>query len=341
MAGREERKREMDRRDGRDSYSRRRDSRREREPSPKKLRRDRERDEKRIKDLGCADSSGRDSKNKNSSRDIERARDIKSPEANRSIYGLKDSSETKNDGGSDVNRLHPDPKEFARSKIYLQHDGRGSSGQVQIHVRHDTDNMRSDLREHRSAEKLNEKTEVEAKHTTRKNDYSVRDQDRLFQLDSGLPSEKKMPPESEPELGLKTPNKEPKLLDSAKNDEKKLDTRDDTFRRRDDRVVSREKLSRPWRDDRFGRREGGFNRENENRNGNWLPRNDYRDRFSGRAPPRGRERFSSARFSDRNQLQHVTGAQTDRWKHDKYEEANQSLTNEEDEIAKVEQLLAL
>lgn len=88
--------------------------------SPKKFRRDRERDEKRIKDLGCADSSGRDSTNKNSSRDIERARDIKSTEANRSIYGLKDSSEAKNNGGSDANRLHPDPKEFARSKIYLQ-----------------------------------------------------------------------------------------------------------------------------------------------------------------------------------------------------------------------------
>lgn len=74
----------------------------------------------RIKDFGHADSSGRDSKNKNSSRDNERARDIKSAEANRAVYGLKDSSETKNNGGSDANRLHPDPKEFARSKIYLQ-----------------------------------------------------------------------------------------------------------------------------------------------------------------------------------------------------------------------------
>lgn len=88
--------------------------------SPKKLRRDRERDEKRIKDFGRTDSSGRDSKNKNSSLDVERARDIKNTEANRSSYSLKDSSETKNNGGSNANRLHPDPKEFARSKIYLQ-----------------------------------------------------------------------------------------------------------------------------------------------------------------------------------------------------------------------------
>lgn len=201
------------------------------------------------------------------------------------------------------------------------------------------DNTRSDLREHRFAEKLNEKTEVEAKHTTKRKDYSRRGDDSFFKLDPGLPSEKKMPPE--PELGMKTLNKEHISLDSAKNDEKKLDTRDDTFGRRDGRVVSRENLSRSWRDDRFGRREGGFNRGNENRNGNWLPRNDYRDRFSGRGPPRGQERFSSARFSDRNQMQRVTGAQTDRWKHDKYEEANQSLTNEDDEIAKVEKLLAL
>lgn len=201
------------------------------------------------------------------------------------------------------------------------------------------DNTRSDLREHRFAEELNEKTEVEVKHTTKRKDYSRRGDDSFFKLDPGLPSEKKMPPE--PELCMKTLNKEHKSLDSAKNDEKKLDTRDDTFGRRDGRVVSRENLSRSRRDDRFGRREGGFNRGNENRNGNWLPRNDYRDRFSGRGPPRGHERFSSARFSDRNQMQHVTGAQTDRWKHDKYEEANQSLTNEEDEIAKVEKLLAL
>lgn len=88
--------------------------------SPKKLRRDRERDEKITQDFGSADLSGRDLRHKNSLREMERMRDVRSTEAKRSIDGLKDSTETKNNADSDVNRLHPDPKEFARSKIYLQ-----------------------------------------------------------------------------------------------------------------------------------------------------------------------------------------------------------------------------
>lgn len=173
------------------------------------------------------------------------------------------------------------------------------------------------------------------KHATKKKDDCGSGHDGFSKQDSAQPSEKKMPPE--PELGLKKLNKEHKLSDSAKSDEKKPDTRYDTSGRRDDRVVSRENPSRSWRDDKFGRRSGGFNRGNGNR----LPRNDNRDRFRGQGPPRGRERFSGARFRDGNQLQQVTGTQTDRWKHDKYEEANQSPTNEDDQIAKVEKLLAL
>jgi hypothetical protein len=95
--------------------------RRDRErDSPKKLRRDRERDEKRLPDFSSADLSGRDSRYRNSAREVDQTRDIKSTEAKRSTHGLKDSSETKNNSCPDENRLRPDPREFARSKIYLQ-----------------------------------------------------------------------------------------------------------------------------------------------------------------------------------------------------------------------------
>ncbi|KAJ4820129.1 hypothetical protein LUZ62_032695 [Rhynchospora pubera] len=336
MAGREERKREMDRTDDRDSHFRRRHSRRERTPSPKRLRRDREsereRDERRHRDLGRFD--------KNNSRETERSREVKSAEVKGSIDGLKDSSGTKDNGPSDVDRLNSDPKEFARSKIYLQHDDRGSSGQVvQIHIRHDADKTRSNLKEHRSGEKSNVKTEIEMKHTSKKKADSGWDHDRFVQPDLDLLSEKKRP--VEPELGLKTPNAEHKSSDFANIDKKKNDTRDDRFSRRDDRVVSRENLPRSWRVDRFTRREGGFNRGNGTGNGNGVQRNDFRDRFRGRGPPRGRDRYNGPRLRDGHQQQQTSGAQTDKWKHDKYEEANQSLNNEEDQIAKVEALLAL
>ncbi|KAJ1686967.1 hypothetical protein LUZ63_018357 [Rhynchospora breviuscula] len=336
MAGREERRREMDRSDDRDSHFRRRHSRRERTPSPKRFRRDRERDERRNRDLGRFDSSGHDLKHKNNSRETERSRDIKSAEVKGSIDGLKDSSGTKDNGPSDVDRLNSDPKEFARSKIYLQHDDRGSSGQVvQIHIRHDADKTRSNLKEHRSGEESNEKTEIEVKHTSKKKADSGWDHDRFVQPDLDLLSEKKRL--VEPELGLKRPNAEQKSSDFANIDEKKTDTRDDRFSRRDDRVVSRENLPRSWRDDRFARRGGGFNRGN----GNGVHRNDFRDRFRGQGPPRGRDRYNGPRLRDGHQQQQTSGVQTDRWKHDKYEEANQSLNNEEDQIAKVEALLAL
>lgn len=78
---------------------------------------------------------------------------------------------------------------------------------------------------------------------------------------------------------------------------------------------------------------GGFG--GGNGSGNGVRRNDFRDKFRGRGPPRGRERFSSARLGDGNRLQQRSGAQTERWKHDKYEDAKQSPTNEEEQIAKV------
>jgi hypothetical protein len=176
------------------------------------------------------------------------------------------------------------------------------------------------------------------KYTTKKKGDSGCGHDGFSKQDSAPPSEKKMPPE--PDLGLNKLNKEHDSSNSVKSDEKKLDGRDDTFGRRDDRVASRDYVSRPRWDDRLGRRDVGFNRDG-NRNGNWLPRSDQRDRFRGRGPPRGRERFSGARFRGGNQLQQTIGAQTDRWKHDKYEEANQSPTNENEQIAKIEELLAL
>jgi hypothetical protein len=202
------------------------------------------------------------------------------------------------------------------------------------------DNTRSNLKEYKSGEKSDDNTEIDVKHATEKKDDSICGHDSFSKQDSAPPSEKKMPPE--PELGLKKLNKEEhNLSHSVKGDEKKLDSRDDTFGRRDDRVASRDDISRSRWGDRFGRRDVGFNRGNRNRNGNWLPRSDQRDRFRGRGPPRGRERFSGARFRGGNQLQQATGQQTDRWKHDKYEEANQSPTNEDEQIAKIEELLAL
>jgi hypothetical protein len=43
-------------------------------------------------------------------------------------------------------------------------------------------------------------------------------------------------------------------------------------------------------------------------------------------------------LGDGNRLQQRSGAQTERWKHDKYEEAKQSPTNEEEQTSQVERM---
>lgn len=66
-----------------------------------------------------------------------------------------------------------------------------------------------------------------------------------------------------------------------------------------------------------------------------------RERFNAGGGSRGRERFNG-RYGDRNQ-DRQGGFHVEKWKHDLFDEANRSPTpkNEEDQIAKVEALLAL
>ncbi|MQL92678.1 hypothetical protein Taro_025313 [Colocasia esculenta] len=64
-----------------------------------------------------------------------------------------------------------------------------------------------------------------------------------------------------------------------------------------------------------------------------------RERFGCGGAVRGRDRYNG-RYGER--IQNQVGGSQDRWKHDLFDEANRSPTpkNEEDEIAKVEALLA-
>ncbi|KAJ4963041.1 hypothetical protein NE237_022980 [Protea cynaroides] len=66
-----------------------------------------------------------------------------------------------------------------------------------------------------------------------------------------------------------------------------------------------------------------------------------RERFRGSGSFRGREKFSG-RQVEKNQY-HSSSFRAEKWKHDLFDEANRSPTpkNEEDQIAKVEALLAL
>ncbi|MQM22377.1 hypothetical protein Taro_055428 [Colocasia esculenta] len=69
-----------------------------------------------------------------------------------------------------------------------------------------------------------------------------------------------------------------------------------------------------------------------------------RQRFvpDGRGGARGRDRYEGRNW-DRNQSRFAAGKQVERWKHDLFDEANRSPTpkNEDDQIAKIEALLAL
>nr|DAD41500.1 TPA_asm: hypothetical protein HUJ06_015823 [Nelumbo nucifera] len=225
---------------------------------------------------------------------------------------------------------------------YIQHDERGSAGQGgRSFSRRGTTERRwwRDPKEQsgdRESDKggSNDMRQKDEKTQSKGEDKSVWHHDGFFQLEAEAPPqakkrpafrEKKMPPDSGAE-GIKPaesvrPSRPDRPVSGSENREERGGRH---FRDmdRDERPLTGDR-AQPYRSE-------------VQRSG--IP---PRERFSGGSGFRGRDRYSG-RHGEQKQYRHNT-YRVEKWKHDLFDEANRSPTpkNEEDQIAKVEALLAL
>ncbi|XP_068655151.1 uncharacterized protein [Aristolochia californica] len=319
----------MSHREGRDSHSKRSHPKTEKDPSPKRPRRDgkpTERISSTNHDMEITNPTSEDQKHQRQLQDpllLEPSAAIESKvERDFAEKGV----DLKTNGPLGDNKHSSDLTEVTHSRSYYQHDERGSAGQGgQSFGRRDTDRGRwSDLKERsdgrgdrvgqRDLHKKDERVRGQP------NDKSAWHHDGFFELDAEVHRarkrlafrEKKDPPEQGNAGARREERGEYGQIgnDKAKGDrpdDRRVKTVDRPLRRRDTNSV-------------------GF---------------ASRDRLGNGGGFRGRDRFSG-RYGERNQNQRV-GFQVEKWKHDLFDEANRSSPpkNEEDQIAKVEALLAL
>ncbi|XP_020575479.1 uncharacterized protein LOC110021361 [Phalaenopsis equestris] len=316
-------------RDVRDSHSKRLHSRFDREPSPKKLKRDEK------PEVNMAHSSHRNSSSKEAAGHEQKERSmkvdvpLKAPPAS-STLGPQNEKKIleRKDNKLPVRTQHSsDNREAPRSRSYYQHDERSIAGQGGRNFnRRETEHRKwDDLRE-QPMKDLPKKDERPQSHPDEKT--SIWRHDRFHELESGAPTlkkrpafrEKKVPVEPETDTAAtgsdkpKLPTSEPPDLAATKREE-----RGGFYPRADDR--------------RERRADGLYHREIQRNAG------QSRERYGAM---RGRgDRSNVVRYGTRDSNR-AGGFEVDKWKHDLFDEANRSppRKNEEEQIAKVEALLA-
>lgn len=174
--------------------------------------------------------------------------------------------------------------------------------------------------------------------------------DGFFELEANKPQEKRRPAFRESKVvsqdgdsGSKTAVTNDKRDGYNKvADSIKREGRGDANERQHEVEMSSERVSEGgWRG-----RDNNVQRSEDVERGRWLERDPHNDRFQNRgrfsSSLRGRER-PGRQFdgSERNQFRSRTFS-AEKWKHDLFDQANRSPTpkNEEDQIAKIEALLA-
>ncbi|KAF6139059.1 hypothetical protein GIB67_010785 [Kingdonia uniflora] len=260
--------------------------------------------------------------------DLKVGADATNTEVNRKPDGLKDATK----GSSD-------PTKASRSRSFYQHDERDSARQDGRSFGHRStaEHGRENERNGQSGDR---KTDMQdrQKRDERTKDRNVWNHDGFSELEANVPP---LPP-TRKRPAFRENKMEPEAADTARvtaiGSEKSTHVEKPVSgnTRRDERggryPHDLDRTDRPYRRDRAppprgdAQRAGFTDRERFGGNGSGL-----RDRFSGRPGERNRYLPNSP-----------SSFRVEKWKHDMYDEANRSPTkNEEDEIAKVEALLAL
>ncbi|KAG6417479.1 hypothetical protein SASPL_119660 [Salvia splendens] len=312
----------MSRREDRSSEPKRHRSRFDREPSPKRSRRD--------------GKSG--TERPPTEPDLDRDRSDRVHRHHRRLPGpppleYGNLNRRESDGGADGHK-ESNPTKTPQSRPYFQHDGRDSAGQNGRGFSRRTESERGwwpDSKEQRNDRSTNKTVSIDAqlkdeKYKDNREGSHMWRHDGYFEIEGNH----KPPARRRPSFREQKIPADPEKPSKAADDPVLRNPQDHSIDggRRNDRVNSRytDRPERPV----AGERE-------LNNAQPWRGNFQSRDRFNANGRQRGRDN----RFTPR-QGNLPRGGRVEKWKHDLYDEANRSppRKNEEDQISKIESLLA-
>ncbi|XP_010541839.1 PREDICTED: pre-mRNA-splicing factor 38B [Tarenaya hassleriana] len=294
----------MSRREGRDSDTKRQSSRVDREPSPKRSRRDGKPEAERVLSKNDLDVTDVTDAEKKPHRHLRDAAPLESD-----AHALSKDAEKKHNGHQEMTKRSPNRSEAPRARPHYQHDERGGSGKGDRRApaergwwRSGRDQMqRRPLDEERSRQRRDREESM-----WRHDKFQEKEEDNQSQPARKRPAfrEKKTREESG------NTNRTEEIEHGKENQHDRGDIRTE---RRNER--------RPWRPPMGGGRDRTWNRPS----------------YAGN----NRERFNDGRggggFRGNGQWR-----EEKKWEHDLFDEANKSppKRNEEEQIAKLEALLS-
>ncbi|KAG8364193.1 hypothetical protein BUALT_Bualt19G0102800 [Buddleja alternifolia] len=308
----------MSRREDRSSDSKRHRSRFDREPSPKRSRRDGKQETERPNTNAELDKerSDRDHKHRRRLQDPLPLEASSAQDAKIETGSISKASENKTNGHQGGTKHSSDSSKVPQARSFFQHDDRGSAGQNGRSFGGRTDNARGWWRDPK--EQQNDPRKDEKSKDNREDNWR---HDGYFKMESN----------SKPPLRKRPSFREQKITaDQEKNDKAATDTpkaEDPVFEggRRTERGHTSRHSEKPERD--------------LNKTEAWNGNFSSRDRYSGSSRYRENDRFNGRQGQGYNR---PTGGRAEKWKHDLYDEANKSPTpkNEEEQIANIEALLS-
>ncbi|XAR52925.1 hypothetical protein NMG60_11021260 [Bertholletia excelsa] len=324
----------MSRREGRDSDSKRHRSRFDREPSPKRSRRDGKPATERPSNNLNLDVGEHLDRNEKHHRQL---RDALPLEAQHALNSKVETGAGSKESDKKTNGHHEGAKhsskltEVPRSRSYFQHDERGNAGQAGRTAGRGSASGKergwwNDSKDQHS-ERAMSKTgteQVDEKSKSQGGDNRVWKHDGFYEIEV----ERQLPARRRPSFTEKKLPADPQTEGKAE-----AETLKPTH-------PERPLLGRERKEERGGhtlrysdRPDKPFSGNRDTTRGSFPSRERY---DGGGGYYRGRERFGGRRGNYR-----PSGGRVEKWKHDLFEEANRSPTpkNEEDHIAKVEALL--
>ncbi|XP_054778704.1 uncharacterized protein LOC129286721 [Prosopis cineraria] len=326
----------MSRREGRDSA--RRSSRFDREPSPKRFRRDglQERERSRVTssaDLNNVDRNGKVHKHQHRLNDVVPHEASLTHDPEKEAEAVKKDSDKKPNEHYETSKHLSDPTDLPRSRSYFQHDERGSARQVGRRATgehgwwkdsRDHHNERAEKYHGRSRDQRNEKSVAKPDDNT-----SQRKDGSSQRKDDPLPTTKKRPAFREKKIPADLGDANPAATEDLKSSQTYyLPERNE---RRDDRSSNFRHLDRTEKQLAVD----SAPNKGEARRDDFSLRGRYQGGGGG-GNYRGRDRFNG------RQGYHSSKPRIEKWKHDLYQEIDQDPIpkNEDDQISKLEALLA-
>ncbi|KAI6678179.1 hypothetical protein NL676_038975 [Syzygium grande] len=326
----------MSRREGREPDSRRRRSRFDREPSPKRSRMDGKPEAERVP--GNTDPGERDGKHGRQLLGTSSLEALSRFDSKAGTLAEGKDSEKKAFGTNSDGRKHSsDLTEVPRSRSYFQHDERGSARQGGRSSGHRAPTERGwwkDSKDQGTGRATNKTATMDVKqreeNPRKGDDRSTWRHDGYFEMEANQapPAARKRPAFREQKIPADI--NADKVTDEAV---KPSHTASDG-ERNEERRRYLHNSERSGKTD-FRDRARPYRREDQ-RGGGFISREGYGGGGGGNRYNRGRESFTG------RQTYRPGGARIEKWTHDLYDETNKSPSpkNEDDRLAKIEALLA-